>query len=187
MTIRNRVFALVVAGLLAVGPVYAQQAQGTDIAGAASDVSGNLTQSDVYLFQTDEARIRMNDVAASLTLALQRGALGESVVGGRAVSVSPAIADLFMADTERDVREATQSFADALTARGLSRPDARTLADGVGGLLEGGTVTPDQFLSAIQAFNAAVDVAPAGFLAQPPQEFIVVRAVLLALLEGATV
>ena len=187
MTIRNRVFALVVAGLLAVGPVYAQQAQGTDIAGAASDVSGNLTQSDIYLFQTDEARIRMNDVAASLTQALQRGTLDESVAGSQAMSVSPAVAELFMADSKRDVRRATQAFVEAMTAQGLSRSDASTLADGVVGLLESGTVTPEQFLGAIQAFNAAVDVAPAGFLAQPPQEFIVVRSVLMALLEGAMV
>ena len=188
MTIRNRVFAaLAVVGLLMVGPTYAQQAQGTDISGAASDVSGNLTQSDIYLFQTDEARIRMNDVAASLTQALERGMLGESVVGSRPLSVSSEVADLFMAGSERDARRATQAFVEALTARGLSQPDARTLAEGIGGLLEDGTVTPDQFLSAIQAFNTAVDVAPAGFLSQPPQEFIVVRAVLLALLEGATV
>lgn len=187
MTIRTLLLALAVTGLLTVAPVHAQQAQGTDITGVASDVSGNLTQSDIYLFQTDEARIRMNDVAASLTQALQRGTLDESVVGSPAMSVSPDVANLFTADSKRDVRQTTQAFVEAMTARGLSRADATTLADGVVGLLEGGTVTPDQFLGAIQAFNAAVDVAPGGFLAQPPQEFVVVRAVLMALLEGATV
>ena len=187
MTIRTLLFALAVTGLLTIGPVYAQQAQGTDITGAASDVSGNLTQSDIYLFQTDEARIRMNDVAVSLTQALQSGTLGESVVGSPAMPVSPEVANLFTADSKRDVREATEAVVGALTDQGLSQSDANTLAKDIGGLLEGGTVTPEQFLSAIQAFNTAVDVAPADFLAQPPQEFIVVRAVLMALLEGAMV
>ena len=81
--------------------------------------------------------------------------------------------------------------ADHLSSYGYHRETSPVLDDlaeeSIRFEAEDGTVTPDQFLSAIQAFNTAVDVAPAGFLSQPPQEFIVVRAVLLALLEGATV
>jgi len=186
MKIRIPIFALTVVGLLAVGPVHAQQTSGSDVTGSSSDVSGNLTQSDIYLFQTDEARIRMSDVAASLTLALRGGTLDESVVG-QPLAVSPAMADLFLAASKTEKRAATTPFADALTAQGLPRSDAALLASSIAGLLEGGTITPDRFLAAVEAVNAAVDVAPAGFLAQPPHDFIVARSVLMALLEGAAV
>lgn len=179
-------FVMAAVGLLAIGPAHAQQAQGTDVTGSSSDVSGNLTQSDAYLFQTDEARVRMSDVAASLTEALRSGTLGESVVGGSPLSVSPEMTQLFVAGSRSDAKAASKPFVDALMIRGLSQTDATVLAQGVAGLLEGGTVTPDRFLNAIAAFNAAVDEAPVGFLAEPPHEFVVVRAVLKALLEGAS-
>lgn len=187
MTLRDRVLAWLAVGLLAIGPAYAQQAQGTDVTGTSSDVSGNLTQSDSYLFQTDESRIRMNDVAASLTEALRGGRLDQSVAGGQPMTVAPQVADLLLAPTREARRAAAQQFVDALIKSGLPRADARLLADGVGGLLENGTVSPSAFLSAVEAFNKAVNRAPARFLAQPPQEFTVTRAILKALLEGAAI
>src|SRR6056297_2522692 len=96
MTLRNRFGLLVVAGLLTFGPAYAQ----SDNSGAypQSDVSGNLTQSDLAAFQSDETRIRMNDVAATLAEALQKGTLGASVVSGtQPLPVPPAVSDLFVA------------------------------------------------------------------------------------------
>ena len=187
MTLRDRVLVWGVASFLAIGPVHAQQAQGTDVTGSSSDVSGTLTQSDAYLFQTDESRIRMADVAASLTEALRSGRLDESVVDGQPRTVSPEIVNLFLADSEADQRAAVQHFTDVLRTKGLPRGEARTLAERTAGLLADDTTSPDAFLAAINAFNGAVAAAPAGFLVQPPAEFTVVRAVLLALLEGAAI
>jgi hypothetical protein len=187
MTLRDRVIAWAAVGLLVIGPAHAQQAQGTDVTGTSSDVSGTLTQSDAYLFQTDESRIRMNDVAASLSDALRSGRLDESVAGSRPMTVSAPTAALILSGSKAEKTAAAQQFAEVLTERGLAPADARLLAEKVAGLLDEGTVTPDAFLAAVEAFNAAVDVAPPGFLTQPPQEFIVVRAVLMALLEGATI
>jgi hypothetical protein len=187
MTLRDRVLAWAVAGLLAVGPAYAQQAQGTDVTGSSSDVSGTLTQSDAYLFQTDESRIRMADVAASLTDALRNGRLDQSVVGGRSMTVSPETAALFLADSEAEKEAAIQHVTAALTEKGLPLGDARALAERMAGLLTERAAPADAFLAAVNAFNNAVDAAPAGFLVEPPSEFTVARAVLLALLEGAAI
>jgi hypothetical protein len=184
MTLRNRFGLLVVAGLLTFGPAHAQ----SDNSGAypQSDVSGNLTQSDLAFFQSDEARIRMNDVATTLAEALQEGTLGASVVSGsQPLSVSPAVSDLFLASSRRDKAAATHAVANALTAQGLPQAPATRLANAVAGLLNDGTASPAQTLDALDAFNAAVDAAPAPFLVQPPSEFLVVRSVLTALMEGA--
>lgn len=186
MTLRDRVIAWMAVGLLAIGPAHAQQAQGTDVTGSASDVSGTLTQSDAYLFQSDESRIRMNDIAASLSEALREGRLGGSVAAGPPMSVSSELAALFVADARPDA-DAAQMLVDALTERGLTAPEARALAESVAGLLNDGTTSPEAFLAAVEAFNAAVDVAPADFLVYPPHEILVVRAVLMALLDGTAV
>jgi hypothetical protein len=188
MSLRFRIVVLAAVGLLAIGPAYAQvQTQASDVSGPSSDVSGNLTQSDVYLFQTDESRIRMADAAAALIQALQRGTLGESVVsGGTPMPISPEVAGLFLASSRTDVRAASPSVVTALTDQGLPRAEAVALARAAAGLLKDETVSPAQFLEAVEAFNAAVGVAPAGFLAQPPSEFVVVRAVLMALLDATT-
>jgi len=189
MTLRVPLFVVAAIGLLAMGavPGYAQNSSGySDGTGATSDMSGTITQSDFYLFQSDEARIRMSDVASSLTQALRTGTLGSSVVRGRqTVSVPPAVSTLLMASSDSEVAEAQQSFVDAMTARGLSKDNATALAEATAGLLDGQTVSGRQFLDAIEAFNTIVNTAPAGFLARPPHELVVVRAVLMALLEGA--
>jgi len=187
MTLRDRVLVWGVASLLAIGPVHAQQAQATDVAGSSSDVSGTLTQSDAYLFQTDESRIRMADVAASLTEALRSGRLDESVVNGQPRTVSPEVVNLLLAPSTADKQAAVQHFTEVLREKGLPRSEARILADRTAGLLADGIASPDAFLAAVNAFNKTVATAPAGFLVQPPSEFTVVRAVLLALLEGAAI
>lgn len=179
MTFYSRLLVFVAAGLLAISPVRAQSDNGGVV--PQSDVSGNLTQSDVVFFQTDEARIKMNDVASSLAEALRRGTLGSSVIdGNQQFIVPPTVTALLMGSSV----EAVQPFADELTARGLSASEATTLANAAAGLLDGGTVSPPQFLQAVDAFNGAVNGAPAGFLADPPHEFVVVRGVLMALLDG---
>jgi hypothetical protein len=185
MTLRDRVVAWVAVGLLAIGPAHAQQAQGTDVTGSSSDVSGTLTQSDTYLFQSDESRIRMNDIAASLSEALQGGRLGESVVDGQPMPVPSELTTVLVAASRPDA--ATRSFVAALTERGLAPPTARALAESVTGLLNGGTISPVAFSGAVEAFNAAVDGAPMDFLVSPPREFLVVRAVLMTLLDGTAV
>jgi hypothetical protein len=173
--------------LLAVGPAQAQTDNGGNTPATVSDQSGaSVTNSDAVFFQSDEAQIRMNDVASSLTQALQRGRLGPSVVGrNQSVTVPSAVSELFFASSREDVAATTQQFLDVLTAKDLPKKEAKALARSVAGLLDGSTVSISQFRGALEAYNAAVNTAPVGFLVQPPHEFIVVRAVLTALLEGA--
>ncbi len=179
-------FVMVAVGLWAGGPVLAQNAQNSDSGGALpmSDLSGGLTQSDLAYFQADDAQVRLNDVAESLAQALQSGTLGASVVEGRqSMSVPPAVAAIIAPAADQEAERRSQSFVDVLRAQGLPQAEATVLAEAVTGLLEGGTVDPDQLVRALTAFNEAVDAAPPGFLAQPPHEFLVVRAVLATLLQ----
>jgi hypothetical protein len=185
--LRSSIFVVMAVGTLALvpSPLHAQNGY-SDGTGSTSDMSGVLTQSDSYLFQSDEARIRMSDVASSLTQALQTGTLDASVVGvGQTVPVPSSVRTLLMASPETSVAAAQRSFVDVLTTRGLPEREANRLAETTAGLLDGGTASPTSFLEAVEAYNAAVNAAPAGLLARPPHELVVVRAVLTALLEGA--
>lgn len=186
MRFRDRLLVIVAVGLLVVGPVLAQKSPNSDGSGALpmSDASGGLTQSDLVYFQSDDAQVRLNDVAESLAQALRSGTLGASVVEGRqSMSVPPAVADVIAPASDQEAERRSQSFGIDLRAQGLPQAEATVLAEAVAGLLEGGTVVPDQLVRALTAFNEAVDAAPPGFLAQPPHEFLVVRAVLSTLLQ----
>jgi len=169
-------------------PAWAQSVH-SDLGGSAplSDVSGVAAQSDQALLQSDEAQIRMNDVAAALASALREGTLGASVMGGsEPLAVSPRLANLFLASSRTAKRDARTSFVAALTARGIPAEHAQALGAATGALLEEDTVDPAQFRSALGAFNAVIDAAPAPVLAQPPVEIVAVRGVLMALLDGAS-
>lgn len=179
-------FVMVAVGLCAGVPVLGQDAQNSDSGGALpmSDASGGLTQSDLAYFQSDDAQVRLDDVAESLAQALRSGTLGASVVEGRqSMSVPPAVADVIAPASDQEAERRSQSFGNDLRAQGLPQAEATVLAEAVSGLLEGGSVDSDQLVRALTAFNEAVDAAPPGFLAQPPHEFLVVRAVLSALLQ----
>jgi len=180
-----RPFVLVFVSLLIVGgaPAWGQ----SDVSGSlpASDASGVLTQSDPMAFAPDEVRIRMADVAARLARALRTGTLSGGRAGmGRSVTVPPGTADLLLASSRAERRAATDPFVAILTEQGVPTQPARALARATAGLLKADTVDPENVLPALHAFNAVVDVAPAPFLARPPQEVVVVRSVLLALLDG---
>jgi hypothetical protein len=186
MKIRLRFLAPVLVSLLLAGsgPAYAQ----SDVTGPvpASDVSGTLTQGDLVVFQSDEARIRMADVAAPLAQALRGGALPAEITGSeQPVAVPAGVADLLLASSRREGRADAQKLTDALTAQGVPSAPAAALARATRGLLAADQVAPKQFVAALHAFNAVVDGAPAPMLARPPQEFVVVRTVLMALLPGS--
>lgn len=186
MTIRLQSLALVLVCLLLAGggPAYAQ----SDVTGPvpASDVSGTLARSDRVVFQADEARIRMADLAAALTRALRAGALPTGGTGSESsVAVPAGVADLLLASSGREGRAAAQQLTDVLTAQGVPSAQAIALARTTTGLLATEQVDPEQFLATLHAFNAVVDVAPAPVLARPPQAFVVVRTVLMALLPGS--
>lgn len=177
--------------LLTVGPAHAQRAQASETSGhtaaIASDKSGaSVTNSESIFFQSDEAQIRMNDVASTLLQALRRGHFGSSVVRSpQPIPVSPMMANLLAASSRRDVSAARRHFTRALTTANLPLEESEALAQAAAGLLNEGTASALQVQEALNAYNAAVDTAPANFLVEPPQEFILVRAVLVALLEGA--
>jgi hypothetical protein len=186
MTIRLRVLAPVLAFLLlaAGGSAYAQ----SDVSGPvpASDVSGTLVQGDQVVFQSDEARIRMTELAAALAQALRAGALPADMAGGeQSVAVPAAVADLLLASSRREGRAAAQRLTEALTTQGVPSAPATALARATRSLLADDRVAPKQFVEALRAYNAVVDAAPASVLARPPQELVVVRAVLMALLPGS--
>jgi len=183
----SRFFLLAGLCFLMVVPAQAQRVQGSDVSGNVplSDQSGVAVNSDAVFFQSDEAKIRMQDAASSLAQALQSGQLGSSVLGGnQSTTVSLIAIDLFSSSSRKTVTAAKQAFIAEMTAGGLSNENAKSLANAIAGFLDGGTITSSQFQTALNAYNAAVDAAPAGFLAQPPHEFIVVRAVLTTLLES---
>jgi hypothetical protein len=186
MTIRLSSLALVLVLFLITGggPAYAQ----SDVTGPvpASDVSGTLLRSDLVVFQSDEARIRMADLAAALTQALRAGALSAGGPGTESLVAVPAgVADLLLASSGHEGRAAAQQLTDDLTAQGVPTAQAMALARATTGLLATEQVDPEQFLATLHAFNAVVDVAPAPVLIRPPQAFVVVRTVLMALLPGS--
>ena len=170
--------------LIAAGaPAWAQ----SDVSGSlpASDVSGILTQSDRMAFASDEVRIRMADVAARLARALRGGTLSGGVAGlGQPLTVPSGTADLLLASSRAERREAAGPFAAVLTEQGVPARQARALARASAGLLAGDSIDPETLLPALHAFNAVVDVAPTPVLARPPQEIVVLRSVLLTLLDG---
>jgi len=181
-----RPFVLVFVSLLIVGgaPAWAQ----SDVSGSlpGSDVSGGLTQSDPMAFASDEVRIRMADVAARLATALREGTLSGGGAGmGRSLTVPSGTADLLLASSRAERRAAARPFVGLLTEQGVPARPARALARGAAGLLAGDSIDPETLLPALHAFNAVVDVAPTSVLAQPPQDIVVLRSVLLSLLDGS--
>jgi hypothetical protein len=180
-----RILVPILVSLLVGGPsAWAQ----SDVSGSlpGSDVSGILTQSDQLAFASDEVRIRMADVAARLATALREGTLSGGVAGmGRAVTVPSGTTDLLLASSRAERRAAAHSLVDVLTGQGVPARQARDLARATAGLLEGGTIDPETILPALHAFNAVVEGAPTSVLAQPPQEIVVLRSVLLSLLDGS--
>jgi hypothetical protein len=194
MTILSRIFLVVAVLLLgAVEPAWAQNGagtQGTDPGSSSSatvsDQSGAaVTQSDIVTFQADGSQVQLNDVASALTEALQTGTLGASVVGnGQSMVVSPVVTTLFTAHSKQKAN-AIRQFVEVMTSRGLPGDRAQTLAEATAGLLNGDRIDSAQFQQVLQAFNTAVDAAPARFLMDPPNEFVAVRAILMSLLEGA--
>ena len=183
MNIFVRFFLLVFICLWVAGSALGQnQAQNSDGGAAAvlSDQSGSLvTQSDVVFFQSDEAQVRMNDVATALMESLQRGVIGNEVI------VPTSVTNLLTAGSEDAAEVHAQLFINALVQQGLREKQARSLAQSAASLLGDGTVHSEQFVKAVQAYNAAVEAAPHRFLAQPPTEFVVVRTVLMNLIQGA--
>lgn len=187
MPIFSRYLLVTAAALLmTVGSV---QAQGSDVGGAVpqSDISGSFVQSDLFFFQSDEARIRVNDIASALAQQFRDGSLGARLGStGRSIAVTTQSADLFLAPSEERGREAMNRFQNELQIRGVQHRKARVLARSVTGLLEEGTLTPETFASALHAFNAVVNDAPTSFLAAPPEDFVLARIVLSTLLDGAS-
>ena len=186
MTLRSRLLGLALSSLLVAGPAAAQSH--SDVAGAVpmSDVSGTVAQGDQVVFQSDDARIRMAELAAALAQALRAGALPAGMAGGGpSVAVPAGVADLLLASSRREGRAAVQQFTGALTAQGVPSAPATALARATTGLLATDQVAPAQFLGALRAYNVVVDAAPAPVLAQPPRALVVVRTVLLTLLPGS--
>lgn len=180
MTLLFRCTLLLAVGLWA-EPVWAQN---SDTGGSLpmSDVSGNLTQSDLGAFQPDEAHIRMADLASTLTVALQEGTLDPSLTGmAQPLPVPDHVRDLLLTSARVEMN----TLANLLVAQGIPTADATVLARSLSGLFDGDSLSPASVRTALDAFNAIVDGAPSSFLAQPPPEFVVIRAVLTTLLRGA--
>lgn len=181
----HSVFIAVATVGLVVSPVQAQQ--GSDVTGAVpqSDVSGALTQGDVSAAQSDAVQSRMSSAAEVLVQSMQEGTL-EVDGNEQHFSVPSVVAALLTTGDGESVEQTQHRVVRLLTVEGLPDAEAERLVQATSGLLTERDVAPDQFQRALQAFNAAVDAAPASFLDQPPQEFVVVHAVLSTLLRAAS-
>lgn len=170
---------------LVVSPVQAQQ--GSDVTGAVpqSDVSGALTQGDVSAVQSDAVQSRMSNAAEVLVQSMQEGTLEVDGTDQR-FSVPPVVATLLTTGDDQSVEQTQHRVVRLLTVEGLPDTEAERLVQVTSGLLADRDVAPDQFQRALRAFNAAVDAAPGSFFDQPPQEFVVVHAVLSTLLRAAS-
>jgi hypothetical protein len=188
MKIRFVAFLAVVVGLVLTGPTLAQsRVQASDVSGPGqgSDISGSIVGQD--MLQSDEARIRLADIATKLAGALQEGMLGISVTGTQqSMTVSPSFSNLFLEPSRKKGRAAEKAFGRMLMTDGIPTAEAAALAEVAKGLLENGSIQLSQFRSALHAYNAVVDAAPASFLADPPSDFVALRVVLMSLLDGAS-
>jgi hypothetical protein len=191
MKIRTVALLAVIGCLLTSGPLLAQsRAQASDVTGPGqgSDISGStVEQGPQDVLQSDEARIRLADIASKLATALQEGTLGTSVTGAlQPMTVSRSLSDLFLEPTRKKGRAAEGALFATLTAAGIPKTDAEALAEATTGLLKNGAIQPSQLRSALHAYNAVVDVAPASFLTEPPSDMVALRVVLMTLLDGTS-
>lgn len=116
-----------------------------------------------------------------MTQGLQAGRL---TVGDQSVAVPALVADVLT--TRRPAETSVQALVADLTAHGLSQEHAQTLAEATAGLLGRDRIPSETLVRAIEAFNEAVDAAPASFLSDPPSAFVVLHAVLTEVLQVAT-
>lgn len=186
MTFFRRLFPVALVALafgLCLIPTQRAPAQCSDCAAPQSDVSGALVQSDLTAFQSDQARVRVDDAHLRLVAALQRGTI---IVHGEPMAVPPYVVDML---TEQHVLEdaPVQTLMDRWVARGLSRDHAAAIVTTTGGLLNQEDLDPDALVAAVETFNTAVDAAPPLFLVRAPRSFVVVRTVLMELMDAAAV
>mgnify|MGYP006282681625 CR=1 FL=1 len=182
--------AFVVALSLIILPAWGQS--GSDTGGSGSDVSGSdvagaLSQSSRLAqasFASAAVQQRVNAVAASLVQQLQTGSLltASASVNVAPTTPAPALRNLLLQPNPGP--EVTATVATELEAHGVSEARATGLASAMAGLLAGQTVEAPDLMMAVTAYNDLVDVAPASFLLDPPDAFVVVRDVLGSLLEA---
>ncbi|PQJ34954.1 hypothetical protein BSZ35_10405 [Salinibacter sp. 10B] len=186
MTLFARSILIAAVCVLTASPVWAQN---TDTGGSipqsdvsGSDVSGTL--SDLDAFQTEAAQGRLVAVSSQLAQSVRSGVLATG--DGTSVTVSPQMMDLVFVPTRAKRHAASQQLYDLLVGQGVPASEATAFTTALTGLLENETVQPTQLVTALQAFNSVVEIAPTAFLAQPPSDFIAARILLITLLDAAT-
>jgi len=159
---------------------------GSDVSGSdVSGVSSELSRAGDATFASPVVQQRMNAAAGLLRQRLQSGAFLSSndAVSPQAAS-APGLARLL--SSANDVDAERQTFVQDLTVSGLQNESALALGNAVSGLLSDETLKAPDYVRAVDAFNAAVDSAPASFLRSPPNSFLVVREVLVELNQAST-
>jgi len=182
--------AFAIALSLVVLPAWGQS--GSDTGGSGSDVSGSdvagaLSQSSRQAqasFASDAVQQRVNAVAVSLVQQLQSGSLLTASTSMHVAPTTPAPALRNLLLEPNPGPDVTATVATELEVHGVSEAYATGLASAMAGLLAGQTVEAPDLMMAVTAYNDLVDVAPASFLLDPPDAFVVVGDVLGALLEA---
>ncbi|PEN14197.1 hypothetical protein CRI94_03925 [Longibacter salinarum] len=185
------VSALLVMLALTTAPAWAQD--GSDTGGSGSDVSGSdvagaISQSsriENATFASDAVQQRVNAMAVVLQQRLVSGAQLTST-GSIRITAAPAplLAELLSRSTDNEA--AIAYVAGQLEAYGISDEHSERLTKAVAGLIAGGEVEAPALVRATNAFNELVDAAPASFLLDPPDSFIVIQDVLTSLLDASS-
>lgn len=169
------------------------------VASAQSDTGQNSTSTDLAASSSSDISVtplrraalavqisNVRQAAVTINTQLTEGTLvNEQATVNIAPELQQQLAPLFMTSPE-DGLVGADLLRTSLADHGVSPRRAKRLATAVQGLTQNGTVELDQLLSALEAYNDTVDSAPADFLTTPPQEFLVVREVLLSLVQAGS-
>ncbi len=144
--------------------------------------SGDAVVSPEVLAAVTSAQLRVSSALNSGVLDVTQTAAGETSIAAATASVAAVVAGRADAD-------ATARLTNALLRSGVRPGDIAALVQSVQGITTAPATTgpdgaPARIMAAGARFNAFVNAASPDFLAEPPAEFLVLRAALLPMVQA---
>jgi len=182
--------ALVMASVVLGGGAYAQPLPTTNYenSGVVSEMIGSnaagitaYTSDFVARFTSEDAKARMK--AAMERLKNQRRP-SRPLASRRPIAERPASQLGFVFAQSEDKN--AERVREVLGTHEFESGPVRVLISSLRGLLSGQQIDPTGFVKAIRAYNRVVEGGTASFLADPPREFLNIRAVLTSLMGAVT-